>query len=247
MSQTIVERRPFGNPAGSNKKQREIARLRSVALDDAESAVERLVAAQKLLSRFRLSRDNAKIIRRTIQTFIRDADAGVQERATKLKKRFLSAKELKAIEKQELPGESEISSAIFEELPSAAPTFTAANAFCELLGNSTYLVAQIGQKVEGLTQEFMEQVIRRVTGIPAYAELPDIATLSETKQNLIADKVFYDLRLEHGAEEFQLIIHHLETSGVANDFPGIVTVFRRSMESTMQLLDALNRRVQVGV
>jgi hypothetical protein len=102
-TQTETLRKPFQNLEGSNAKQKEIARLRSLAFDEGESPTERLVAAAKLLSRFGPTRRNQTVIREVIQLFVDSADYSIAERAAKLKKKFMDAKGLKEVAESELP------------------------------------------------------------------------------------------------------------------------------------------------
>jgi hypothetical protein len=89
---------------GSNPKQVEIARLRTTALNDAESPVVRIQAARKLLQNYGPSVRNLPIIRKIITLFIDDADADVVERTLKLRAKLAKILELKAVK---LPPEIE--------------------------------------------------------------------------------------------------------------------------------------------
>jgi hypothetical protein len=90
----------------SNHKQQEIDRLRKIASDENESPTERLIAATKLLSRYGPTQRSAPIINATIKRFINHPDFPIQQRATKLKKKFVEAKGLKEVAKTELPDEN---------------------------------------------------------------------------------------------------------------------------------------------
>jgi len=107
MSETTETRKPFQNPEGSNQKQKEIARLRNVALDDGEAPTERLIAATKLLSRYGPSRRNGDLIRKVIKVYIDHGDYSVAERARKLKAKLINAECLKEVADVELPEEPE--------------------------------------------------------------------------------------------------------------------------------------------
>jgi hypothetical protein len=108
MSETTeTPRKLFANPEGSNNKQKQIARLRSLALDDGEAPTERLIAATKLLSRFGPSRRNRAIIRAIIKLYTDHGDYSVAERARKLKAKLINAKGLKEVADVELPEEPE--------------------------------------------------------------------------------------------------------------------------------------------
>jgi hypothetical protein len=89
---------------GSNSKQVEIARLRTTALNDAESPVVRIQAARKLLQDYGPSVRNLPIIRRIIKIFISDSDADVVERALKLRAKLAKILDLKDVK---LPPEVE--------------------------------------------------------------------------------------------------------------------------------------------
>jgi hypothetical protein len=101
----------------SNHKQQEIDRLRKIASDENESPIERLIAATKLLSRYGPTQRSAPIINATIKEFINHPDFPIQQRATKLKKKFVEAKGLKEVAKTELPDENPESTATEIVLP----------------------------------------------------------------------------------------------------------------------------------
>src|SRR5579862_7591712 len=90
-------KKPFANPEGSNAKQKEIARLRNVSLDEQEAPVERLVAAAKLLSRFGPTKRNVVVINSVLKTFASHSDYELSERARKIKAKLLKAKGLKKV------------------------------------------------------------------------------------------------------------------------------------------------------
>lgn len=80
-----------------SQKSIEIQRLRAVILNDAESPVERLVAARRLLSKYGPSERNVPLIRRVINLFERDTNADVAERCLKLKGQLLKRLDLQAV------------------------------------------------------------------------------------------------------------------------------------------------------
>jgi hypothetical protein len=85
------------NLMGSNKKQEEIALLRSVALNDALGPLPRVKAAQDLLLKFGPSSRNVPVIRKVISLFVSDADNNVQERAEKLRAKLAKRLALKSV------------------------------------------------------------------------------------------------------------------------------------------------------
>jgi len=85
------------NLMGSNKKQEEIALLRSVALNDALGPLPRVKAAQDLLLKFGPSSRNVPVIRKVISLFVLDADNNVQERAEKLRAKLAKRLALKSV------------------------------------------------------------------------------------------------------------------------------------------------------
>jgi len=103
-------KKPFANPEGSNAKQKEIARLRNVSLDEQEAPVERLVAAAKLLSRFGPTKRNVVVINSVLKTFASHSDYELSERARKIKAKLLKAKGLKKVADVELPDPEELTS-----------------------------------------------------------------------------------------------------------------------------------------
>jgi hypothetical protein len=109
-AQTEIPKRLFANPEGSNAKQKEIARLRNVSLDEQESPTERLVAAAKLLSRFGPTKRNVVVINSVLKTFASHSDYEISERARKIKAKLLKAKGLKKVTDVELPDPEEITS-----------------------------------------------------------------------------------------------------------------------------------------
>src|SRR5258708_17661038 len=100
---TETPKKIFANPEGSNQKQKEIARLRTVALDEQESPTERLAAATRLLSRFGPSKRNVIVINSVVKLYIEGHEYSVVERAQKLKSKLLKAKGLRQIADDELP------------------------------------------------------------------------------------------------------------------------------------------------
>jgi hypothetical protein len=220
-------RKSFQNLDGSNAKQKEIARLRSVALDEGESPTERLVAAAKLLSRFGPTRRNSQVIRDVIKLFIEYGDYSVVERAKKLKIKLAKAKGLKE-EKTELPDREPTAT---EE----SPAIVAGTSASEVPGPLP------------LTRDGINQVIRKVTGALSYEGLPDITTLSITQQNLIIEVLVHGCGLSLSPSEIKSVIDDLERQGLAGSFPGLIQVARRYLAVTINLLEALNRRDFSGV
>ena len=85
------------NLLGSNKKQEEIALLRSVALNEALGPLPRIKAALDLLLKFGPSSRNVPVIRKVISLFVSDADNNVQERAEKLRAKLAKRLALKSV------------------------------------------------------------------------------------------------------------------------------------------------------
>ena len=226
--QTNETPKPFGNPQGSNYKQQEISRLRAVALDEHESAKERLVAATKLLARFGPSRDNSSVIRQVIRQFLTDPDNDVRQRALKLKKKVLTALNLKQVAREELPDDSEIAPAIAEESSNTAI----------VAGTSASDVP----RPSGLTPARIEEIIRGVSGTRAYESAPDLVSLPTTTQNLIIEAIVHERHSELGIEEIQSVVDSLERQRLGDRFPGLIEVAKRFLFEIKELLDALNRR-----
>jgi hypothetical protein len=93
---------------GSNSKQRRLARLRTTALDEQESPLERIEAARKILQKHGTSERNIPIVRTVIKLYINSLDGNLSYRAIKLKARLAKLLELKAIKLSESVETTEI-------------------------------------------------------------------------------------------------------------------------------------------
>jgi len=82
---------------GSNATQVQIARLRTISLNDQESPVARIQAARKLLQDHGPSQRSLPIIRRVIKLFVSHSDPDIAERAMKLRARLAKILELKSV------------------------------------------------------------------------------------------------------------------------------------------------------
>jgi hypothetical protein len=100
MTEIVIESdtKPGSKRTGSNPKQAEIARLRTTALNEVESPVERIKAARTLLQNYGPSVRSLPIIRTIIRMYVADSNADVSERALKLRAKLAKILDLKAVE-----------------------------------------------------------------------------------------------------------------------------------------------------
>lgn len=214
-----------------NQKTKKIQRLRGVALDENEAPKERIIAASKLLTDFGPTERNIVVINKVVKLYGSDPDYAVQQRCLKLKDKLVKARGLMEVVKEELPEESEPT--VTEEEP---PTIVAGTSASDIPNGSL-----------PLTRDGIEQVIRRVTGVPIYETLPDLGTLSITNQNLIIEKIVYGCGFELAPTEIQRVIDNLISPRLGEQFTGLIEVARRYLAVTIDLLEKLNRRDFAGV
>jgi hypothetical protein len=122
-----------------------------------------------------------------------------------------------------------------EEIPSPQSTISPAGASASEVPKSL------------LTIERIHQIVRRVTGALSYEALPELAGLSLEKQNLIIENIVYGCELSLSVSEIQSIIDRLKKLSADNAFPGLIQIAERYRRVTGELLDRLNRRVDLGV
>jgi hypothetical protein len=245
MNETIETKTPFANPEGSNAKQKEIARLRNVALDEQEAPTERLVAAARLLSKHGPSKRNVVVINSVLKLFASHGDYAVAERARKLKLKLTKAKGLKQIvnvdlpepEEQTLPSDpaSEIvagTSASEVPKPLSISLTEVVSAHQEVLGSFKW--RQLTEGVLELSDEEKTQLLEAILGCAPNAD--NVRSLFES------------LHATNGlgwsiAGSCPSIVR------VAGDFlqrNGIVVSLPKLDEQTQSVLDRLNRRAEVS-
>lgn len=111
-----------------SQKSVEIQRLRGTILSDAESPIQRLAAARRLLSRYGPSERNVPVIRRVIKLFESDGNGEISERCLKLKAQLLKRldlKEIASVPLDDADDQPEETSDAIAEPSESAPTYQA--------------------------------------------------------------------------------------------------------------------------
>jgi hypothetical protein len=101
----------------------EIQRLRSIALNETEAPIERLVAARRLLSKYGPTERNVPVVRKVVKVFDHDADAEVAERCLKLKAQLLKRLDLQEVASVPIDDDGD-DQAIADAEPSTSPAAT---------------------------------------------------------------------------------------------------------------------------
>jgi hypothetical protein len=244
-NQTTETKKPFANPEGSNAKQKEIARLRNVALDEQESPTERLAASKRLLSRYGPSKRNVVVINSVVKRYIEGHEYSVVERAQKLKAKLKKAVELKGIVDTDLPEESVsvpaaptpeiVAGTSAREVPKASLSISlneVVTAHQEVLGGYKWRIFNEG--AVDLTQEERLRLLEAVLG-----SAPNV----ENVQSLF-DAVY----IKNGLG-FTIAGSCPSIVRVAQDFlkqKGVTIEPPQTNAETQRLLDALNNRSGVS-
>ena len=225
-------------------KSKRIQQLRADALDENRTPKDRIKSAARLLSEFGPSERNLPIIHSVIKTFIGDVSYDIQERAQKLKAKLLKSRELKEIVDVELPLEgqttaepepkivagtsaSEVSKALSISLTEVV------SAHQEVLGSFKW--RQLTEGVLELRDEEKTQLLEAILGCaPNVENVQNLFDAVHVKNGFGWDIAGSCPSVVRIAEDF------LKQKGASVEPP-------KMSESEQKLLDALNRRVEIGV
>lgn len=224
-------------------KSKRIQQLRNDALDENRTPKDRIKSAERLLSEFGPSDRNLPVIHSVIKTFIKDVNYDTQERAQKLKAKLLKSRELKEIADAELPSEEQavepeqeiVAGTSASEVPkplSISLTEVVA-AHHHILGG--YKWRMFNEGAVDLSKEERMQLLETILG--GAPNVDNVRSLLETVHATnglgwtIAGSCPSIVRI---AQDF------LNQKGASVEPPPL-------KQSEQQLLDRLNRRVEIGV